>query len=368
MLHFTPLKALGISLTALLVCLCAASIFFPEATLRTLPQWMQRRIVVGLDLRDGSYLVLALDPNYIRKQRLEQIRDHARTALYEIQVPHSRIIRGDAVEIRLRKPDDAAKALPALRGISGPPGGIADTSTLRDVDVRDMGEGSFRLTIPDAAMEERLRRILEQSITIVERRINGLDTVAPIIQRQGSDRFVVYVPGMSDPTRLKELLGKTGQMEFRMIDTTVSPELAQVNGAPAGSEVLRSVKSERYFYVVKTDVLVSGGDLDDARLDLDRFTNEPVVDFSLNSVGRERFARLTTNNVGLPFAIVLDGKVVAAPVIRAPITGGQGQIAGNFSVQEARDLAMLLRSGALPVPLIVVEERVVEPARSGSHR
>ena len=361
MLYFTPSKALGIILTALLVCLCAVPNFFSEATVKTWPQWMQRRVVLGLDLQGGSHLLLGLDAAYIKKQRLEQIRDSARTALNEVKVPHLRVIRGDAVEINLRDQNDAAKALPALRGISQPLGGLLGAGTQRDVDVQDMGGGSFRLTIPEAAMVERLRRTIEQSITIVEKRVNELGTVEPTIQRQGSDRILVQVPGMSDPTRLKELLGKTAQMEFRMVDTTVSPEQAQASGAPAGSEVLPSVKSERTSFVVKTEVLVAGGDLVDAQPGFDHRTNEPIVNFRFNSVGGQRFARATTDNVGVPFAIVLDNKVVSAPVIREPITAGQGQISGNFSVQEANDLAILLRAGALPAPLSVVEERTVGP-------
>ncbi|MCL2713595.1 MAG: protein translocase subunit SecD [Alphaproteobacteria bacterium] len=362
MLYFTPSKALGIILTALLVCLCAVPNFFPEATVRTWPQALQRRIVLGLDLQGGSYLLLSLDSAYIRKQRLEQIRDSARTALNDVKVPHTRVIRGDAVEIRVREQADAEKAGPALRGISQPLGGLLGTSTQRDIDVQDMGEGVYRLTIPEAAMVERLRRTIEQSITIVEKRVNELGTVEPIIQRQGSDRILVQVPGMSDPSRLKDLLGKTAQMEFRMVDTTVSPEQAQASGAPAGSEVLESNKpGDKSLFVVKTDVLVAGGDLTDAQPGFDHRNNEPIVNFRFNSVGGQRFARATTENVGVPFAIVLDKKVVSAPVIREPITGGQGQISGNFTVQGANDLAILLRAGALPAPLTVVEERTVGP-------
>jgi preprotein translocase subunit SecD len=171
----------------------------------------------------------------------------------------------------------------------------------------------------------------------------------------------VQVPGLQDPTRLKELLGKTAKMEFRMVDTTVSPDQAQQGRVPADSEVLMSASSPKVPYVIKRQVLVSGGDLTDAQPGFDQRTNEPIVSFKFNSSGSRKFAQATSENVGLPFAIVLDNEVISAPVIREPITGGSGQISGSFTVQAANDLAVLLRAGALPAPLTVVEERTVGP-------
>jgi preprotein translocase subunit SecD len=182
-----------------------------------------------------------------------------------------------------------------------------------------------------------------------------------VIQRQGTDRILVQVPGLQDPTRLKELLGKTAKMEFRMVDTTVSPDQAQAGRVPPDSEVLMSASSPKIPYVIKKQVLVSGGDLTDAQPGFDSRTSEPVVNFRFNSSGSRKFAQATTDNVGQPFAIVLDNEVISAPVIREPITAGSGQISGNFTVQSANDLAILLRAGALPAPLTVIEERTVGP-------
>src|SRR5207248_1487482 len=158
-----------------------------------------------------------------------------------------------------------------------------------------------------------------------------------------------------------ELLGKTAKMEFRMVDTTVSPEQAQQGRVPADSEVLMSASSPKVPYVIKRQVLVSGGDLTDAQPGFDQRTNEPIVSFKFNSAGSRKFAQATLENVGQPFAIVLDNEVISAPVIREPITGGAGQISGNFTVQQANDLAILLRAGALPAPLTIIEERTVGP-------
>ena len=182
-----------------------------------------------------------------------------------------------------------------------------------------------------------------------------------MIQRQGTDRILVQVPGLQDPTRLKDLLGKTAKMEFRMVDSTVSPDQAQQGRVPADSEVLMSASSPKVPYVIKRQVLVSGGDLTDAQPGFDQRTNEPIVSFRFNTSGARKFAQATTENVGQPFAIVLDNEVISAPVIREPITGGSGQISGSFTVQAANDLAILLRAGALPAPLTVIEERTVGP-------
>jgi preprotein translocase subunit SecD len=362
MLYFTRWKALGIILTALVVCLCAVPNFFPEAQVKTWPAWAQRRLVLGLDLQGGSYLLLEVDSNDVKKSRLSQVREDVQRSLRGARIQYTGLsVKGDAVEVRITKDTDQAGALSKLRELSQPLGGLLGGTAQRDLDVTDAGGGLIRLTIPEAAMTDRLRKTIEQSIQIVERRVNELGTVEPLIQRQGNDRILVQVPGLQDPTHLKELLGKTAKMEFRMVDTTVPPDQAQAGRVPPDSEVLMSTSSPPIPYVIKKQVLVSGGDLTDAQTGFDQRSGEPVVNFKFNTAGSRKFAQATTENVGQPFAIVLDNKVISAPVIREPITGGQGQISGNFTVQSANDLAILLRAGALPAPLTVVEERTVGP-------
>jgi len=361
MLYFTRWKALGIVLTALLICLFAVPNFFPEATVKNWPLWAQRRIVLGLDLQGGSYLLLEVDSNYVKKEKLDQIRDDVRRTLREARIGYTGLAsRGDAVEVRV-KDADLPTTLSKLRELSQPLGGLLGTSGQRSLEVSDAGGGLIRLTVPQAAINERIRQTIEQSIQIVERRVNQLGTVEPVIQRQGADRILVQVPGLQDPTRLKELLGKTAKMEFRMVDTSVPPDQAQQGNLPPDVELLMSASAPKVPYVVKKQVLVSGGDLTDAQPGFDSRTGEPVVNFKFNSTGSRKFAQATTENVGQPFAIVLDNEVISAPVIREPITAGQGQISGNFTVQSANDLAILLRAGALPAPLTVIEERTVGP-------
>jgi preprotein translocase subunit SecD len=362
MLYFTRWKALAIILTALVVCLCAVPNFFPEAQVKSWPAWAQRRLVLGLDLQGGSYLLLEVDSNYVKKEKLDQIRDDARRALRDAKIGYTGLnVRNDAVEVRISKDADVPTALSKVRELSQPLGGLLGSSGQRSLEVSDAGGGLIRLTVPQAAITERIRQTIEQSIQIVERRVNQLGTVEPVIQRQGTDRILVQVPGLQDPTRLKELLGKTAKMEFRMVDTTVPPDQAQQGRVPPDSEVLMSSTSPKIPYVIKKQVLVSGGDLTDAQPGFDQRTGEPIVSFRFNTSGSRKFAQATSENVGQPFAIVLDNEVISAPVIREPITGGSGQISGNFTVQAANDLAILLRAGALPAPLTVIEERTVGP-------
>jgi len=344
------------------VCLCAVPNFFPEATVKTWPTWAQRHIVLGLDVQGGSYLLLEVDSNYVKKERLDAVRDDARKALRDAKIGYTGLVsRADGVEVRITKDTDVGAALAKLRDLSQPLGGLLGSSGQRSLELSDAGGGLIRLTIPQAAITERVRQTIEQSIQIVERRINELGTVEPVIQRQGTDRILVQVPGLQDPTELKNLLGRTAKMEFRMVDTTVSPEQALQGRVPPDSEVLQSASSPNQPYVVKKQVLVSGGDLSDAQTGFDQRTNEPIVTFRFNSAGSRKFAQATIENVGQPFAIVLDNKVISAPRINEPITGGSGQISGSFTVQSANELAILLRAGALPAPLTVIEERTVGP-------
>ena len=363
MLYFTRWKALAIILTALVVCLCAVPNFFSEARVKTWPAWAQRHLVLGLDLQGGSYLLLEVDSNYVKKEKLDQVRDDVRNALRVAKIGYTGLnVRTDTVEVRITKDTDLQTALTKLRDLSQPLGGLLGSNGQRSLDVADAGGGLIRLTVPPAAITERIRQSVEQSIQIVERRVNELGTVEPLIQRQGNDRILVQVPGLQDPTRLKELIGKTAKMEFRMVDLTVPPDQAQRGGVPPDSELLPSADpANAQPYVIRKQVLVSGGDLIDAQPGFDQRSGQPIVSFKFNSQGSRKFAQATSEHVKEPFAIVLDNKVISAPVIQEPITGGSGQISGSFSVQQANDLAILLRAGALPAPLTIIEERTVGP-------
>src|ERR1700676_3853702 len=330
MLYFTRWKALAIILTALVVCLCAVPNFFPEATVKGWPAWAQRRLVLGLDLQGGSYLLLEVDSNYIKKEKLDQIRDDVRRTLRDAKIGYQGLVsRPDSVEVRITKDTEVQTALAKLRELSQPLGGLLGSGGQRSLEISDAGGGLIRLRAPQAPITDRIRQTIEQSIQIVERRVNQLGTVEPLIQRQGTNRILVQVPGLQDPSRLKELLGKSAKMQFRMVDTTVRPDQAQAGRVPPDSEVLMSATSPKIPYVVKKQVLVSGGDLTDAQPGFDQRSGEPIVSFRFNTSGSRKFAQATSENVGHPFGIVPDNGVFPAPVIREPITGGSGQISGS---------------------------------------
>ncbi len=362
MLYFSRWKALAIILTALVVCLCAVPNFFPEARVKTWPGWAQRHLVLGLDLQGGSHILLEVDANSVKKDKLDQIRDDVRRTLREAKIVYTGLApRGDVVEVRITKETDVPTALTKLRELSQPLGGLLGSSGQRSLEVSDAGGGLIRLTVPQAAINDRIRQSIEQSIQIIEKRVNELGTVEPLIQRQGSDRILVQVPGLGDPSHLIEVIGKTAKMDFRMVDSTVPPDQAVAGRVPPDSEVLPSTEAGRGPYVIKKQVLVSGAELIDAQPGFDQRSNEPIVSFKFNTSGSRKFAQATSENVGQPFAIVLDNEVISAPVIREPIIGGSGQISGSFTVQAANDLAILLRAGALPAKLTVIEQRIVGP-------
>ncbi|HEY6382092.1 MAG TPA: protein translocase subunit SecD [Pseudolabrys sp.] len=363
MLYFTRWKAATILLTALVICLFAVPNFLPEKMVQSWPKWAQRHVVLGLDLQGGSHILLEVDSNAVRKEKLEVLRDDVRRVLRDARVGYTGlVVRGNSVEVRIREGSNFDQALEKLRELSQPLGGLLGAgSGQRSLDISTEAGSLVRLTLTEPAITERIRQSVEQSIQIIERRVNELGTVEPLIQRQGIDRILVQVPGLQDPTRLKELLGKTAKLDFRMVDVSIPAEQAGQGRIPPDSEILYSSTQPRTPYLVEKRILVSGADLTDAQPGFDQRTSEPIVSFRFNTSGARKFAQVTQENVGKPFAIILDNQVISAPVIREPILGGSGQISGSFTVESANDLAILLRAGALPAPLTIIEERTVGP-------
>src|SRR4030088_429791 len=238
MLYFTRWEALAIILTGVGVGLCAVPNFFPEAKVKTWPAWAQRHLVLGLDLQGGSYLLLEVDSNYVKKEKLDQIRDDVRRALRDAKIGYTGLAtRPDSVEVRV-KDTDVQTAFAKLRELAQPLGGLLGSSGQRSLEVSDAGGGLIRLTVPQAAITDRVRQSVEQSIQIIEKRVNELGTVEPLIQRQGSDRILVQVPGLGDPSHLIEVIGKTAKMDFRMVDSTVSSDQAVVGRIPPDSDLV----------------------------------------------------------------------------------------------------------------------------------
>ncbi|MGI9372929.1 MAG: protein translocase subunit SecD, partial [Hyphomicrobiales bacterium] len=272
---------------------------------------------------------------------------------------------GKTVSVRIRKPEDVERAVTDLRARAQPvnQGLFGDGATAQSFDLAQDG-AQFTLTLTDEFIDARTERAIEQSISVLERRINLLGTTEPVIQRQGLDRILIQVPGLDDPDRLRTLLGSTAKLDFQLLcDEQPTGDIDSFRAQP-GCDVLEDRSQDGLYYAVHTSTTkrVSGEDLTNAQPGFDSRNNEPIVSFSFNTRGATRFGRLTRDNVGRPFAIVLDNKVVSAPRINEPILGGSGQISGNFSIEETDDLAILLRSGALPAKLVIVEERSVGPS------
>jgi preprotein translocase subunit SecD len=359
MLYFSRWKALGTLLTALIVCLFAVPNFFPEKTIKSWPAWAQRHMVLGLDLQGGSHILLEVDLADVRKQKVEVLRDDVRRVLRDARVGYTGLVARDlTVEVRIREESDFNAALIKLRELSQPLGGLLSATGQRSVDIVEPGNRVVQLTITQPAITERVRQVVEQATQILERRLNATGTVEPLIQRQGLDRILVQVPGVDDPERIIALVKTTAKLTFRMVDQSMSVEQALQGRTPPESEVLDGTEGGQK-YLIEKRVLVAGEDLTDAQPGFDQRTSEPIVTFKFNTNGARRFAQVTQENVGRPFAIVLDDKVISAPVIREPILGGSGQISGSFTVQQANDLAVLLRAGALPAKLTPIEQRVV---------
>jgi protein-export membrane protein SecD len=354
MLYFSRLK------TFLILGACALGVLLSLPSIIPAPaDWLPwRGIRLGLDLRGGSYLLMQVDMNSVVKQRLEGLADEARRTLnhagvrpYQllIQEPQNRLL------IKPGNPDQTGEAAAALHALIQTSG--AGLGARPDLSVSPGADG-IAVTLSTVALTDRANQAVQQSIEIVRRRIDETGVVDPIITRQGEDRIIVQLPGISDPERIKTLLGKTAKMTFQLVDETANPS-APV--PPPGVEFLPSQDNPNAKVAVRKRVEVDGGDLTDARAGQNPQTGQWVVDFTFNGVGTRRFADVTRSNTGRLFAIVLDNKVISAPVIREPITGGRGQISGNFTAASANDLAVLLRAGALPAPLTVVEERSIGP-------
>ena len=347
----------------LLVCLLGVLVSLPNLLPRSaFPDWAPvRQVSLGLDLRGGSYLLLEVDTSVLLRERLESLVEGTRRGLTQAQprIGYTGLAANpEARRIQLRLTDAAQReaATRVIRELANPVN-IGGGAQAPDIEVTTTPDGLLTATVTEAGLRAKSTAAVEQSIEIVRRRIDETGVAEALIARQGANRILVQLPGVEDPGRIKDLLGRTARMTFHLLDEAANPATAT---PPPGVMFLNGERAgERY--AVRRRVEVDGANLSDARASQDTRNAEWVVNFTFDSIGTRRFADITRANVGRPFAIVLDEKVITAPVIREPITGGRGQISGNFTVRSANDLAVLLRAGALPAPLTVVEERSVGP-------
>ena len=309
-------------------------------------------INLGLDLQGGSHLLLQADLNAVIAERMVGVQENLRLAFRAEKIRFRNLkAEKDSVSFALRDVADDSVVNTRMETI------LRDLGS--DFDAVQSGQ-STTIRFNEAGLQNLANQTVEQAIEIIRRRLDPDGTKEPVIQRQGKDRILVQLPGVDDPERIKRLIGRTARLTFQLVDMRSTAQEARSSGrVPPGSMLLESAEEGGAEYLVEKRVMVSGELLENASAGFDQ-NNRPAVNFQLNAEGGRRFGRVTGENIGRPFAIVLDGKVVSAPVIQSQIFGS-GQITGNFSVAETNELALILRAGALPAPLIILEERSVGP-------
>ncbi|MEQ1865643.1 MAG: protein translocase subunit SecD [Micropepsaceae bacterium] len=329
------------------------NLFTPQQ-LALLPDWLpKQQVALGLDLRGGAHLVLEVDAKALVTERLQDLTRSARRALRDAKIETQSVRRdGEALIVTL---DDAGQRAEATRVLSSLSEGKADAlgQTASELEITETGPADLRVALSQAGLNARVTAAAEQSLEIIRLRIDETGLAEPTLQRVGTDRILVQLPGVEDPQRIKEIIGSTAKLTFHLVR-----DMDPASVPPPGVSILPGKQAgERY--AIEDRVMLSGERLSDAGLGFDATTGEPVVTFRLDGAGARQFGAITTQHVGRPFAIVLDGEVLTAPVIQTPIIGGSGQISGSFTSESASDLAALLRAGALPAPLTVIEERTV---------
>ncbi|HEX4181625.1 MAG TPA: protein translocase subunit SecD [Caulobacteraceae bacterium] len=350
------------------VILCVAAIIFgivftlpnalPASTASSLPSWVpHQRLNLGLDLQGGSLLLLQVDTASLKTERLANIIEDVQNTLHDQKIAFTSPVQSNGqVLVRITDPAQVDAARAALQKLSQP---LANGGG-RDLSVQEGPDQHIVLALSDQAIAADTAHAVQQSIEIIRKRIDALGTKEPSIAPQGTDRIVVEAPGESDPERLKTVIGQTAKLTFQLVDESVTPQdLAQGHPVPPESVVLPSQDNLAPSYLVKRRPVVSGDMLTSAQMSFNPQTSAPVVVIRFNGQGSRRWGDATTENVQKRFAIVLDNKILSAPVIREPILGGTSEISGNFTTESANDLAVLLNAGALPAKLNFVEQTTV---------
>jgi preprotein translocase subunit SecD len=333
--------------------------FIPADVRAKLPAWLpQSTLNLGLDLQGGSRLVYQVDTQALIKERLNNAAEDIRRALREQGIAFNLGVAANAIDVQVTDPSQVAAANTALSKLRGAVQ-LAGGGTTPEFMLSTLPANTLRMTIQDQAIAAQVSSGVQQAINIISKRINELGTREPVITPQGHGRIVIEAAGVSDPERLESVIGKTAKLSFQMVDMAVTPEEAKAGHVPPDDEVLPEDTKYEPIVTVKKQVLISGDMLTHAQMDFDQQSGLPVVAFRLNGQGASRFARVSTDNIGKRFAIVLDNRVISAPNIQTPITTGSGQITGNFTPKEATELALLLNSGSLPVQLTVIDRSAV---------
>jgi protein-export membrane protein SecD len=338
----------------------------PDRVVSRLPKPLQNTVSLGLDLQGGSSLLEEVQLDQAMKDKVENLLADIRVGLRKAHIAYTDLsAQGDTVSVRIIEAARFSDAQDILKNLNPIVSGSVLSVGGRAYDMTTPVNGTFVMKMTDAYKDSTSNEILNQSIEVVRRRVDALGTKEPIITREGEDRILIQVPGLSDPQRLLTLLGTTAKMTFQFVDGNANIQEAEKGIIPIGDELLMLDSSTKGGaptpIVVEKRVIVSGDRLTYATGTFNQQSSGAVVDFSFDSVGARQFGNATKDNVGRLFAIVLDKKVISAPRINGPILGGSGYIEGNFTIQSANDLAVLLRAGALPAPLKNLSQNTVGP-------
>ncbi|MGH7024224.1 MAG: protein translocase subunit SecD [Caulobacteraceae bacterium] len=356
MLELSRWKVILVLASAIFGLIFTLPNLLPDQVLQTVPSWLPHdRLSLGLDLRGGSYLLEEVDTNELTQERLTNLTEDVRTKLRVAQVNFSNLaLAGHVVTVQIPDPAQYQQAVKLLTNQIG--GALIGGG--RDTQVRQTPGQTIQISYVPQAAHDAAEDAVTRSIEIIRKRIDALGAVNPSITRQGANRIVIEAPGESDPERLKAVIGKTAKLTFQLVDTTISPDDIKAGRIPPDDEILPSDDHIQEYYVVKRRAMVDGGMLTNATNSHDQNGN-PDIAFAFNGMGAQRFGEATSENVGKPFAIIIDNRVISAPVIQTPILGGSGEITGNFTEDSAHDLALVLKTGALPAPLRMVEQHTV---------
>src|SRR6185295_15683947 len=348
MVYITRWQRITVFCILLVGLLFSVPNFLPDRVRASLPRWIPSSTInLGLDLQGGSYLLLEVDMPGVIEEKLETLRTDIRALLRRDRINFTGldITGNNTVSLRITNPEQVEGARMILRNLATPPGTFIGLGA-NEYDITDDGQGSFAMKMTPAFLRQMQTQIVNQSIEVVRKRIDELGTREPTIQQQGADRILVQVPGLKDPAQLKKILSTTAKMTFRLVDMTGNVQAAVQGRVPAEEELLYEQGpngTQGAPYLVQRRVMVSGDRLRSASSGFDPRGGQPIVNFSFDTRGAKEFGDTTKANVKKLFAIVLDNKVISAPVINEPIIGGSGMISGNFTIQTANDLSVLLR-------------------------
>ncbi len=360
-MQFTPVRTAIILFVALFGILFAVPNFLSKDQLAGWPDFLPKQpMVLGLDLQGGSHLLLGVNRDSIIEERLKTLRRDVRSKLAnEAGIGNLITTEADGVVVELTDPTQREAAMTALQTLqNNVSSGVLAVGGVPELAFAERPDGKIAVTLTPDGITQRMSSIVAQSMEVIRNRIDQVGTTEPTIQRQGDDRIMVQVPGFEDSTRLKELISRTARLTFHLVHPSMTAAQAEAQGVPAGYMLLPSDDGGQE--LLNENIELGGESLTNAQPAFDQQTSRSVVSFQFDTRGAILFGQITSANVGKRFAIVLDDRVITAPVIQQPITGGSGQISGNFTPQTANDLSVLLRAGALPATLDIIEERTVD--------